>query len=122
MPEQVKLKISERDDIADLLALLPINTIFTALVYAFLSQYIQSKGTLPNIFGEGMDWYMILTKEQPGLVLGALLSQVLEMSAFTTQLKSLLEKGVYDPETAKKSPIWTSAAIVWGTIKEVTGL
>ncbi len=122
MPEQVKLKISERDDIADLLALLPTNTMFTAVVYAFLSQYIQSKGTLPNIFGEGMDWYMILTKEQPGLVLGALLSQVFEMSAFTTQLKSLLEKGVYDPKTAKESPVWTGAAIVWGAIKEVTGL
>ena len=118
----IKVKLSERDDIVDLLALLPINTIFTAVLYAILSQTLQSKGLLQNIAGETLDIYVIVAKDSPGLFLGALLSQVWESGVFKKQLDSLLEKGVYDQDLEKESTFWTSVAIVAGTIKEVTGL
>jgi len=128
--EAVKqLKITERDDIADLLGLFPINTIFTALIYTLLSRVIQSRGTVPDIFGSGLDWYMILTKENPGLILGGMLSQLMEdTKLFDTLFKQLTEEGRYDPEDLAKLPWLTFgldnkvALFVGATLKLLTGL
>jgi len=125
----IKLNILERDDVADLLALFPINTIFTALLYTTMSRILQSRGTLPDIFGDGLDWYVILTKENPGLILGAILSRMLEdTTLFDTLFTSLVEEGKYDPEELAKLP-WLSlgldnkvALFVGATLKLVTGL
>lgn len=128
--EPIKLNILERDDVADLLALFPVNTIFTALIYTLMSRTLQSRpGLIPDIFGSGLDWYIILTKENPGLVMGAILSKLLEdTTLFDTLFTSLVEEGRYDPEELEKLP-WISldlnnkvALFVGATLKLVTGL
>ena len=120
--EPIKIKITERDDIADLLGLLPLNTIFTAALYFGASRTIQKFGTVPNIFGEGMDWWMILTKENPGLIIGAMFSQMFEFASYEAIIKRLEETGMYSEEDLEQHPVQLAIALFRSTLKMVTGI
>ena len=120
--EPVKINLSERDDIADLLGLLPLNTIFTAALYFGASRTIQKFGTVPNIFGEGMDWWIIYSKDNPGLIIGAMLSQMFEFTSYEAIKKRLEETGQYSKEDLEQHPVQLALAILRSTIKMVAGI
>jgi len=117
-----RIHILERDDIADLLGLLPLNTIFTAAIYLIASRTLQKFGTVPNIFGEGLDWFMILTKENPGLILGAIISQISEFSVFDEIVQTLEKTGQYTPEQLEQHPVQLAIALFVSSVRKVTGL
>ena len=121
-PKPPTIKILERDDLADFLALLPLNTIFTAGIYFIASRLLQKFGTVPNIFGEGLDWYIILTKENPGLILGAVISQITEFAAFDAITQALEETGSYTAEQLEEHPVQLAIALFVSSFKKVTGL
>ena len=73
MPESLKLKISERDDFADLLGLIPTWIISAIIWYAFTKLVVDSltdkkPGTELNLLLLGAD---IITSLPPGVVVAA---------------------------------------------------